>query len=191
MLECINCNNEIKSKSATKFCSKSCSASYNNSIKAKRKLEGKCYSCDKDISSTRKYCRDCLAIKRSEKTKNGKEYKRCKMCEQHLHHSLFYGTIEKSFSYCKSCEKIRVKNRQKIFKEKCVNYKGGQCSNCGYAKSLAALDFHHLDPSDKKFGIGAFSMKLNCWEKHKEIIQNELDKCILLCANCHRELHSH
>lgn len=63
-----------------------------------------------------------------------------------------------------------------------VAYKGGCCSACGYKKSLAAMDFHHLNPAEKDFEIGGLSSN---WEK----IAKELDKCVLLCANCHRELH--
>ena len=54
---------------------------------------------------------------------------------------------------------------------------------CGYAKSKRALVFHHRDPKDKKFGIGAGHSR--SWNE----IQRELDKCLLLCANCHAEHH--
>lgn len=68
-------------------------------------------------------------------------------------------------------------------KQRCVDFLGGKCVKCGYKKCLAALDFHHVDPSKKKFGI---SLKLGrSWDKLKD----ELQKCIILCANCHTEEH--
>ena len=81
------------------------------------------------------------------------------------------------------------KERQKLIekkaeqKHKAVEYKGGCCEKCGYDKYIGALDFHHLDPKEKDFSI---SNKLGCsWNK----IKKELDKCILVCSNCHREIH--
>jgi len=69
-------------------------------------------------------------------------------------------------------------------KQECVNYKGGQCEICGYKKSLSALQFHHIDPEKKDFEVGgAISYK------KRPLIWAELDKCILVCANCHAEIH--
>lgn len=56
---------------------------------------------------------------------------------------------------------------------------------CGYDKCREALDFHHLDPTQKIFGLSVKGLTRS-WEK----IRNEIDKCILLCANCHREIHA-
>lgn len=78
---------------------------------------------------------------------------------------------------------INVKSFRKRNKEKAVEYKGGKCSICDYNKCITALEFHHLDPSEKDFTV---SNNINkAWSKIKE----ELDKCILVCANCHREIH--
>lgn len=76
-----------------------------------------------------------------------------------------------------------VKRRQKI-KEMSVEYKGGSCQKCGYNKSLSALEFHHLDPNEKDFSLSKGG-HCSSWEK----VKKELDKCILVCANCHREIH--
>ena len=73
--------------------------------------------------------------------------------------------------------------RQRI-KKQCIEYLGGKCENCGYDKCTAALDFHHKDMNEKEFNISGGSLK--SFEKLKP----ELDKCILLCANCHREIHN-
>jgi hypothetical protein len=68
-------------------------------------------------------------------------------------------------------------------KLRALRYKGGCCQICGYDKCVRALSFHHLDASHKDFGIGGKSKSWNT-------IQSELDKCILLCANCHAEVHA-
>lgn len=75
------------------------------------------------------------------------------------------------------------KARKKL-KEMSVDYKGGKCERCGYTKCIQALEFHHLDPTQKDFGIAA-SGKTRSWDK----IKIELDKCVMLCSNCHREEH--
>lgn len=63
---------------------------------------------------------------------------------------------------------------------------GSKCAECGYNKSLSALDIHHLDPEEKEFGIGRIRANPKSWNK----IVEELRKCVLLCANCHREVHA-
>lgn len=79
------------------------------------------------------------------------------------------------------CNSCNVNIRRFKLKERCVEYLGGKCSKCSYNRCIIALEFHHLDPSLKKFRIaGNHCIR---WESIKE----ELDKCILLCANCHRE----
>ena len=90
-------------------------------------------------------------------------------------------------SYCKKCNKEQVIKRQRKLKEKCTEYAGGKCSICGYSTYLGALEFHHLDPSKKDMRLSKFGR--TSWEKNKEKIMEELDKCVLLCANCHREVH--
>lgn len=84
---------------------------------------------------------------------------------------------------CRKCLVIAVTKRRRKLKLLAVEYKGGKCERCGYHKCIDALDFHHLDTSIKEFGIGSGSTK--AWE----IVKKELDKCELLCANCHREEH--
>lgn len=86
---------------------------------------------------------------------------------------------------CRKCNAEQVQKRRYMLKEKAVEYKGGKCSKCGYNKCIDALEFHHLDPLQKEFSIGQNGYA-NSW-KH---IQKELDKCIMVCANCHREIHS-
>jgi hypothetical protein len=74
---------------------------------------------------------------------------------------------------------IDWRKRKKI---ELIKYKGGCCVYCGYKKSVAALQFHHLDPTKKDFSISSKSYSI-------ERLKKEVDKCILICANCHIELH--
>ena len=66
-----------------------------------------------------------------------------------------------------------------------IKMMGGKCCLCGYDKNYAALDFHHINPSEKSFQLDGRHLS-NC--SMKTIIE-ESKKCILLCANCHREIH--
>ena len=78
-----------------------------------------------------------------------------------------------------------VRKRRRTIGEKAIDYKGGHCQICGYSRCSEALEFHHLESTGKDFGISDRGYTRS-W---KRIIE-ELDKCILLCANCHREVHA-
>lgn len=78
---------------------------------------------------------------------------------------------------------IRWRNR---LKSKMVAAMGGKCQCCGYAICNDALEFHHINPEEKEFTFG----RIKANPKNREKIINELKKCILLCSNCHREIHS-
>jgi len=78
---------------------------------------------------------------------------------------------------------ITLKN-QRERKERLIKHKGGKCCICGYDKCATSLSFHHIDPKEKSFGIGdRRSAPL------KEILK-ELEKTILVCNNCHGEVHA-
>ncbi len=78
-----------------------------------------------------------------------------------------------------------VHKRRRKIRQMAVGYKGGRCDKCGYNNCIDALEFHHADSSKKDFSISDKGY-IRSWAKVKE----ELDRCILLCANCHRELHA-
>ena len=78
-----------------------------------------------------------------------------------------------------------VKEWRKNTKQKLTICMGSKCQICGYNKSQNALEFHHIDPSEKDFTISNVIASPRKWNTFRE----ELDKCILLCANCHREVH--
>ena len=77
-----------------------------------------------------------------------------------------------------------VKKRRKKIRLRAIKHLGGKCIKCGYNKYPEALEFHHKNPLEKEFNV---SKKGHCrsWER----VLREIQKCDLLCANCHRELH--
>lgn len=79
----------------------------------------------------------------------------------------------------------RVKAWRKRTKAKIVEEMGGKCCICGYKRCQSALALHHLDPTTKEFGFGALRASPKSWSK----IQEEMKKCILVCNNCHAEIH--
>ena len=85
---------------------------------------------------------------------------------------------------CKKCVVGAVQRRRDAIKKLAVEYMGGKCEVCGYNKCLRALEFHHKDPNEKDFGIAQNGITRS-WEK----VKTELDKCIMVCANCHIEIH--
>jgi len=78
-----------------------------------------------------------------------------------------------------------VHKRRKKIRTDAVSYKGGKCELCGYDRCIDAMEFHHNGSSEKDFSISEKGYTRS-WTRVKE----ELDKCVLLCANCHRELHA-
>jgi 5-methylcytosine-specific restriction endonuclease McrA len=90
-------------------------------------------------------------------------------------------SVRKS-SFCASCNRKNLCRRNKI---KAVQLKGGKCQICHYDKCIQALQFHHIGEgrATKEFNISSIQ---HDWKK----MLPELEKCILLCANCHLELHS-
>lgn len=107
----------------------------------------------------------------------------CSDCQEEKEDNLFYKKGNRLQSKCKSCYNIYCNRRWKNRKENAVKYKGGQCEDCHGVFPSAVFEFHHLDPSEKEFN----------WTKMRLVsnskLLSELDKCALLCANCHRIRH--
>lgn len=128
--------------------------------------------------------------------------KLCKSCGIEKEETEFYKDNRKNCKteyrcYCKKCDckyttkwiidnknKDTIKKRIQRYniKKRIVDYFGGKCSICGYDKYLCSLDFHHLDPKIKEFAITRRMLKF-------EKILEEAKKCILVCKNCHNEIH--
>ena len=79
-----------------------------------------------------------------------------------------------------------VCNHIKKRKKDLVSVLGGKCCICGFDAYIEALDFHHIDPTTKNFGLGASNAVTKALDKQLE----EAKKCVLLCANCHRGVHA-
>ena len=116
--------------------------------------------------------------------------KRCPKCKETKDFSEFYkadmhGRKKKHLSpYCKPCMGLAAVETRRKLKEQAIAYLGGICKGCNYSGCQAAFDFHHKDPSKKDFMIVEYR------GTNLDKIKPELDKCILLCARCHRELHA-
>lgn len=100
----------------------------------------------------------------------------CKICN-----NKFKDYQNKCRARCGSCN---TKIRRFRTKLAAIKYLGGKCKNCGWTGDQAALQFHHINPQKKDFIIG------NVANRSWNVIKGELDKCILLCANCHSIQHS-
>lgn len=88
-----------------------------------------------------------------------------------------------SKEYSRKYRDAQFKNKRKL--EFCL-YKGGTCSECGFVateETIAAFDFHHTNPLEKEHTPSDMLML------KKSKVLKELDKCVLLCSNCHRILH--
>jgi len=79
-----------------------------------------------------------------------------------------------------------VKRWRKTVKETIIKSMGGKCCICSYSKCDKALELHHLDPELKEFSFGDVMARPKAWSQ----IIIELRKCILVCSNCHKELHA-
>jgi 5-methylcytosine-specific restriction endonuclease McrA len=107
----------------------------------------------------------------------------CRHCKEETD-DFFSCDIKNSVYSCKKCKAKKNKILRDNIKRKCVEYKGGKCFVCGYNKFQGSLDFHHVNPKEKDFGIARVAS--NSFES----LKGELDKCILLCKNCHYEVHA-
>lgn len=124
----------------------------------------------RDLDSLTKYCSKCKSIKTISEFRI--RFRNDKTRRPSLH------------CWCNNCTNEECLFRLREFKKKCIAYKGGSCIKCGYSKYAGALDFHHRDPNQKDFSFSKARRKM--WSSK---IEKELDKCDLLCANCHRETH--
>lgn len=111
----------------------------------------------------------------------------CEICNQEFvpkHKRALTCSIECRKTRQKKLNYLAVKARRHNIKLKAIEYKGGKCILCGYMRCKEGLEFHHLEPEHKDFSI---SHRINLgWYQ----IKTELDKCVLVCATCHREVHA-
>ena len=113
---------------------------------------------------------------------------KCPCCEKNF--ELPFGEINRK--YCFECVPSGLTKKEQgnrirfLAKMKMVNMLGGKCCLCGFNKYQSALEFHHINEDSKEFNI---SHRVSSFELNDEILK-ELDKCVLLCSNCHRALHA-
>lgn len=155
-----------------------------------------CKFCKKDIKNAKwnqKYC--CAKCSRANWSKNNlekfKEYNKksrqkkfviCRNCGNSISHEMRASGVTLCSDNCRSKRKkeLDVIIRKKLFEEfREIKCKYG-CCLCGYKKYGGSLDFHHKDPKEKDKRIDPKN-----WQNQK----NEISKCILVCKNCHYELH--
>jgi hypothetical protein len=150
-----------------------------------------CQHCHKNFSNTlkidgrwrnlcnRRYCLDCSPFgKHNTRKIHLPKQSKTRFCE--ICRNYYKSGRGASLNTCGAC---RVTQSRKRLKEWLVNECGGKCKICGYSKCIAALEFHHIDPTKKERMIAQYS-------RRKEKVLEEAKKCILVCNRCHREIHS-
>ena len=118
--------------------------------------------------------------------------KKCPTCQEVKKIEDFYQRTSKDRKhevggYCKKCSNLYDGRRVKEVKIRMLEYKGCECEHCKLKlkdSHYSVFEFHHINPKEKD--IKFKKIKFQKWE----FIKNELDKCILLCANCHRMEHA-
>jgi len=124
--------------------------------------------------------------------------KHCKKCGNNVPFKVIIKgktrRLKKNRNFCLNCSPLRLpkssppnkRSERRKRKEKLVKILGGKCTKCGYNKSITALSFHHVNPKNKSFDISGNGSLLKDWN----ILLTEAMKCVLLCLNCHAELHN-
>jgi hypothetical protein len=134
---------------------------------------------------TRKFCLDCspfgshntrdLTIPKKDKKQRNLRTFTCKICKKE----------KTAYNTGYTCNTCRASKKRKDNKLKALEFMGGsKCSKCGYDKCHFALDFHHIDEDKKKFTLSAH------WNYSWQKLLPEIKKCVVLCRNCHAELHA-
>lgn len=170
---------------------KLCNKEFPNRIKIDNKIKNVC---------KRKYCLSCSPFGLhntsrllSSKIKS-KRLKRCSKCQKLLPLNKFYRRYYKKtlsidddynnrITVCKDCSIRYSTDRYIMVKKKAISYLGGKCKRCGFNESYVSFCFHHRNPNEKEFNwkqLRGLSWKL---------MIKELNKCDLLCLNCHTIVH--
>ena len=165
MIQCLECGCEIvitKLYKTKKFCSKYCREKYWVKLHPER---------DKELKKRWRMKKPVL----------------CKNCSKEVPHERRANGVQ----FCsEDCKKIKSIQRAKFYREKIgklfSDYKQKiGCEICKYNKNPACLDFHHVSPEKKERRIDA-----GLWYFNSFLFKEERKKCILICKNCHYELHN-
>jgi hypothetical protein len=147
-----------------------------NRIPVRIKINGK----EKNLQN-RKYCLECSPwghhnTKKIHDPETMDNSRICRVCEKE-----YIGGHQKYKNICVSCRMTEIrKDKKQIL----VDYLGGECIVCCYNKCNQVLQFHHINPEEKLFGLS------NSGTKKIEVLIAEADKCLLVCGNCHSEIHA-
>lgn len=146
----------------------------------------KCIICNNEFEaqkSTAKYCsNECRNASRRAKYATGEKGLREKVCPICENTFTPKTAAASQRLCCYDCMPDGTQLTRGMFLAKIKERQGGKCIKCGYDKCIKALEFHHLDPSKKDFTISNDHFKL------LDAV-NESKKCVLICSNCHKELH--
>lgn len=119
--------------------------------------------------------------KETEQVEYERGYRSKEYCEKHGHTDFTYSSKYKI--KCIKCQSVRKSLRKNRNRQELLKIHGSKCSVCSYDKCSSALQFHHIDPSEKEFEISESAYSL-------ENLIAEAKKCVLLCANCHAEVEN-
>jgi hypothetical protein len=126
----------------------------------------------------RKYCLNCSPFGKHNTQNLLEERSSLRVCSICL--KSYEGGKGKYAQICPSC---RVTQSRQKTKRRAVALMGGKCVICGYDRCIAALTFHHINPTEKELEFGSYSI---AWSR----VEEELKKCILVCNRCHVEIHT-
>lgn len=151
----------------------------NQSFPRRIVIEGKIRSLQ-----NRKFCLTCspFGMKNTRSLDKTQRHKNpdcvCRMCQRPYK---YYKGTGNTTKHCSSC---MVNRRRFAIKDKALAMFDNKCLVCGYDRCSRSLTFHHINEAIKKFAISGSHCR--SWEK----IEQELNNCVLLCHNCHNELHA-
>ena len=136
-------------------------------------------------SGSIKTCGECEFSKSGFKFEEKEE--RCVLCGQ------VFLSNNYARRYCFECSpkgvdpKVALRYKKRAVKKLLIERKGGKCEKCGYDACQGALQFHHANPNEKEFSLA--HINFNGKDVSLDTLYKEVDKCVLLCANCHFEEH--
>ena len=150
------------------------------------------------IATKTKRCTKCGEVKvlvdfaKSKRMKNGRD-SWCKVCSNRATKTWQHANpgFNKHYEWKKKHPGYSRRKRAE-YQRKWQEFLGKEnlrCQTCGYAACPDALEFHHINPQNKLFAIGDYMHRYACNIQHQRTLIEEVWKCTLLCANCHRELH--
>lgn len=134
----------------------------------------------KEVPQGKKYCNACSSIK--DLTMFSSKGNSCKECANRRSR-LYYQKVKQNAGWI-NARNDRITKDGLAKKQRAIDYLGGKCQDCQGIFPGSVYDFHHLDPNTKEHNLGNILRR-----KDFHTIENELAKCVLLCANCHRIRH--